>query len=134
MQLLKTLSEMHGAPGREEHVRAFIAGQVEKYCDEMRTDALGNLICVKRSSKADAKRVMIACHMDEIAFCVKAIDDDGFIRVQPLGGFDTRNLFARRMRIETRDGSVLFGNMNPAGKPIHVSSAEERSKVPEIYN
>lgn len=132
MELLKALSEMHGAPGREEHVRAFIASKVEGKCDEMRTDAMGNLICVRRSGKPDAKRVMIACHMDEIAFYVRAIDDDGFIRVQQLGGFDTRNLFARRVRIEARDGSEIFGNMNPGGKPIHVASAEDRKKIPEI--
>ncbi len=132
MELLKALSEMHGAPGREEHVRAFIASKVEGRCDEMRTDAMGNLICVKRSGKPDAKRVMIACHMDEIAFYVKVVDEDGFIRVQQLGGFDTRNLFARRVRIETRDGSEIFGNMNPAGRPVHVASPEDRKKIPEI--
>lgn len=132
MELLKALSEMHGAPGREEHVRAFIASKVEAYCDEMRTDAMGNLICVKRSGKADAQRLMLACHMDEIAFYAKVIDEDGFIRVQQLGGFDTRNLFARRVRIETRDGSEIFGNMNPGGRPVHVASPEDRKKIPEV--
>ena len=132
MELLKTLSEMHGAPGREEHVRAFIAQTVEGYCDEMRTDAMGNLICVKRCGRPDPKRVMIACHMDEIAFYVRMIDDEGFIRVQALGGFDTRNLFARRVRIETRSGDIIFGNMNPGGLPVHVASAEDRKKVPEV--
>lgn len=132
MELLKALSEMHGAPGREEHVRAFIASKVEGRCDEMRTDAMGNLICVKRSGKPDAKRVMIACHMDEIAFYAKMVDEDGFLRVQQLGGFDTRNLFARRVRIETRDGSLIFGNMNPSGRPVHVASPEDRKKIPEI--
>ena len=132
MKLLKALSEMHGAPGREEHVRSFIASQVEAHVDEMRTDAMGNLICIKRSGKADAKRVMLACHMDEIAFYVRMVDDDGFLRVQQLGGFDTRNLFARRVRIETRDGSEIIGNLNPGGRPVHIATPEDRKKVPEI--
>lgn len=132
MELLKALSEMHGAPGREEHVRDFIASKVEAHVDDMRTDAMGNLICIKRSGKNDAKRVMLACHMDEIAFYVRRIDDDGFIRVQQLGGFDTRNLFARRVRIETRNGDEIFGNMNPSGPPVHVASAEDRKKIPQI--
>lgn len=132
MELLKALSEMHGAPGREEHVRAYIAGKVEGKCDEMRTDAMGNLICIKRSGKADAQRVMLACHMDEIAFYVRSIDDKGFIRIHQLGGFDTRNLFARRVRIETRKGEEIFGNLNAAGPTVHIASPEDRKKVPEI--
>ena len=99
MELLKALSEMHGAPGREEHVRKFIAGKVEAHVDEMRTDAMGNLICLKKSGKKDAKRVMIACHMDEIAFYVRNIDEDGFIRVQPLGGFDEPDRAQREMSL-----------------------------------
>ena len=132
MELLKKLSEMHGAPGREENVRAFISKQVEAHVDEMRTDAMGNLICVKRSGREGAKRVMLACHMDEIAFYARMVDEDGFVRVQPLGGFDTRNLFARRVRLETRDGGEIFGNLNPGGRPVHIATPEDRKKVPEI--
>ncbi len=132
MELLKSLSEMHGAPGREEHVRSFIAQQVEQHVDEMRTDAMGNLICIKRSGRDDARRVMLACHMDEIAFYVRQIDEDGFVRVQALGGFDVRNLFARRVRIETRTGDEIFGNMNPGGRPVHIASPEDRKKIPEM--
>ncbi len=130
MELLKKLSELPGAPGREERVRDFILSEVEEHVDDWRVDNLGNLLCHKASSNPDAERVMLACHMDEIAFIVRYIDDKGFLRVQHLGGFDTRNLFARRVRVQTRDGEDLFGNMNPGGKPIHVASAEERKKIP----
>lgn len=132
MELLKILSEMHGAPGREEHVREFIRERAFDHVDEMRTDAMGNLICFKASGREGAKKVMIACHMDEIAFYVRAINDKGFIRVQQLGGFDTRNLFARRVRIETRDGEAIFGNMNPGGRPVHIATPEDRKKIPTI--
>lgn len=132
MKLLKTLSEMSGAPGREEHVRSFIETRVAKYCDEINTDVMGNLICVKKSKNPKAKKVMIACHMDEIAFYVRSIDAKGFLRIQQLGGFDTRNLFARRVKIETRDGRMFYGNLNPTTKPIHVANAEERKKIPTI--
>jgi endoglucanase len=140
MDLLKTLSELPGAPGREENVRDFIESQIKDLADEVRTDALGNLICrVKPSSGADnadkdgAQKVMLACHMDEIAFYVRKIDDNGFIRLQHLGGFDNRNLFARRVRIQTRDGQEIVGNLNPGGKPIHISDAEERKKIPKMH-
>ncbi|MBA2661524.1 MAG: M42 family metallopeptidase [Bradymonadaceae bacterium] len=134
MDLLKTLSELPGAPGREERVREFIDARVQGHADEISTDALGNLICRKRARKdvKDPKKVMIACHMDEIAFYVRQIDDKGFIRIHNLGGFDTRTLFARRVRIQTRDGRELFGNLNPSGRPIHLATEEERKKIPKI--
>ncbi len=134
MELLGKLSELPGAPGREERVREFIESRVGEVCDEIRTDVMGNLICRKGPSNGadDAERVMVACHMDEIAFYVRSIDDDGFIRVHNLGGFDTRNLFARRVRIETREGEEIIGNLNPGGKPVHIASKEDRKKIPEI--
>lgn len=132
MDLLKQLSEISGAPGREEHVRELIIRNVAGVCDSYRVDAMGNLICEKKSGQPNAERVMVACHMDEIAFYVRMIDENGFLRVQQLGGFDTRNLFARRVRVETRDGQEFIGNMNPSGKPIHVASPEDRKKIPTI--
>jgi endoglucanase len=134
MELLKQLSEMSGAPGREEHVRSFIRERVESECDEVRVDALGNLICRKAASEGveDPKTLMLACHMDEIAFYVSHVHDDGFIRIHPAGGFDPRNLFASRVEIETSDGETILGNLNPAGPPVHISSKDDREKVPEI--
>jgi tetrahedral aminopeptidase len=134
MQLLKTLSELPGAPGREERVRQFIEEQVKGLADEVRTDVMGNLICFKKADKSvkAPKKVMIACHMDEIAFYVRSIDEQGFIRLHNLGGFDTRNLFARTVRIQTRTGEEIFGNMNPGGRPIHIASEEDRKKIPKM--
>lgn len=136
MDLLKKLSELPGAPGREERVREFIKEQVQDLADEVHTDVMGNLICRKHptNGSADAERVMIACHMDEIAFYVRRVDDDGFVRIHNLGGFDTRNLFARRVRIETREGETIIGNLNPGGKPIHLASEKERKKIPKIHD
>lgn len=132
MELLKKLSEMPGAPGREELVREFITEQVKDHVDEMRVDAMGNLHCRKKAVGDDVQRVMLACHMDEIGFIVRHIDDEGFVRIQQLGGFDTRNLFASRVRIQTRDGKMIYGNLNPGGRPIHVAPPEERNKIPRI--
>ena len=132
MELLKKLSEMPGAPGREELVREFIIEQIKSHVDDYRVDAMGNLICHKKAKDPSAERVMLACHMDEIAFIVRHIDSKGFVRIQHLGGFDTRNLFARRVRVRTRDGKEIIGNLNPGGKPVHVASPEERKKIPTI--
>lgn len=132
MELLKRLSEAPGVPGREEQVRALIREELEDVVSELHEDALGNLIAIKHSDRADAKRVMLAAHMDEIGFYVRHIDDQGFLRVHNVGGFDTRNLFARQVMVHASSGERLIGVLNPGGKPVHIASAEERKKIPEM--
>lgn len=142
--LLKRLCETPGIPGREERVRELIRKEVRGLFDETSTDAMGSLICRRRPrvgkgrggpkarSHAGATRVMLACHMDEIGFYVKHIDDEGFIRLNPAGGFDTRNLFARRVKVCTRSHGDIPGVMNPGGRPVHIASEEDKKKVPEV--
>lgn len=151
IDLLRRLCETPGIPGREERVRDLIQQEVKGLFDEVRTDSLGNLICrrgprhgagkgagkgagrgAERRQDATPTRVMLGCHMDEIGFYVRHIDDEGFIRVNPAGGFDTRNLFARRVLVCTRDHGDLVAVMNPGGRPVHIASEEDKKKVPEI--
>lgn len=150
LDLLKRLCETPGVPGREERVRSLIESEVEGLFDEVTTDPMGSLLCKreprtgkkgkgggggggkkKGNDRGRATRVMLLCHMDEIGFYVSSIDKNGFIYVNPAGGFDTRNLFSRRVLVCT-DGGDFPGVMNPGGRPIHISSPEERTKVPEV--
>jgi len=160
MKLLEQLCTTPGVPGREHRVRALIEKQVKDLFDEVRTDAMGSLICTrhprprkkdKRGVAASAdhanhdnksksqtlpRRIMVAAHMDQIGFFVKHIDDKGFVRLTPVGGFDTRNLFARIVRIcpdLKNPKKDLIGVLNPATKPVHIASNEEKNKVPEIH-
>jgi putative aminopeptidase FrvX len=128
LELLKRLSEVAGIPGWEDRVRDLVLKELKGLVDDVYVDALGNVIAHK---KGKGKKVMLAAHMDEIGFYVKHVDDKGFLRVQNVGGFDTRNLFARQVTVHTSKGDLL-GLMNPASKPIHLSSPEERNKVPTL--
>jgi putative aminopeptidase FrvX len=92
LELLKHLSEVAGISGWEDRVRDLVTKELQGLVDDVRTDALGNVIAHK---KGKGKKVMIAAHMDEIGFYTKHVDDKCFLRVQNVGGFDTRNLFAR---------------------------------------
>lgn len=134
LELLKRLSEVSGIPGREERVTAIVRGELEGLVDELREDAMGNLIAFKRGSgqtKGSRRRVMLSAHMDEIGFMVSFVDEKGFLRVQPLGGFDLRNLFARSVTVCTATGD-LPGILNPAALPTHVADESERKKIPPI--
>lgn len=133
MEFLKRLTETPGVPGREERVRDLILAETKGLWDETRVDAMGNLICRKAPSgktKKAAVKVLVACHIDEIGFYVRAIDEQGRLRVQNVGGFDTRNLFARRVLVQGKKD--LLGVMNPVGRPIHIATEEEKKKIPEI--
>ena len=135
MELLKRLTETPGVPGREERVRDVIRAHTEGWWDELREDRIGNLIgtikAAREKNGLEERGVIIACHLDQIGFYVRYIDDDGFLRIQHAGGFDTRNLFARRVRVMTARGD-LVGILNPAIKPIHLATAKDRQKVPTI--
>lgn len=132
VNLFRRLCETPGVPGREERVRAVIAESVAGLFDEVRTDPMGSLICTRHGSGGeDGTRVMIAAHMDEIGFYVRHVDDKGFVWLNPAGGFDPRNLFSRRVLVCTDDGD-FEAVMNPGGKPVHISTPEDRKKVPEI--
>src|SRR4029079_4663193 len=82
------------------------------------------------SAGEPAPKVLLACHIDEIGFYVRSIDDMGRLRVQSVGVFDTRNLYARRVMVQGRRD--LLGVMNPSTKPIHIATEEEKKKNPEI--
>lgn len=132
------LSDLPGVPGQEDRVREFLLRELDGLADSVRVDAMGNVIAHRaahagkgKKKAADPERVMISAHMDEIGFLVRFVDDKGFLRLQALGGFDTRNLFARNVTVHTR-GGPLPGIMQPGGKPVHVASAEERKKIPEV--
>jgi endoglucanase len=69
---------------------------------------------------------MLAAHMDEIGFLVRYVEDKGFLRLHPVGGFDGRALFAQRVHVHTRDGA-LRGVLNAESKPTHLLGDEKPS-------
>ncbi|MFH1742634.1 MAG: M42 family peptidase, partial [bacterium] len=88
MQLLRELCEAPGVAGREERIREIVKKRAKRYVDDISLDSMGNLIALKKAKASKARkpqRVMLACHMDEIGFYVKHVDDKGYIRVVPLG-------------------------------------------------
>jgi len=134
IDLLRRLCETPGVPGHEHRIRDLIQAEIKGLFDEITVDPMGSLLCRRESrkppKKGDPQKVMLLCHMDEIGFLVSHVTDKGFVHVQPVGGFDARNLFSRRVLVSTDEGDFK-GVMNPGGKPIHISSPEERKKVPE---
>ncbi len=122
VDLLRHICELPGAPGYEQRVREFVIKEVSSLVDEISVDNMGNVIAVKKGKSP--KKVMVAAHMDEIGFMVNYIDDDGFLRFVPLGGFDPKTLSSQRVIVHGHED--VIGVMG--SKPIHIMSPEERSK------
>ena len=128
--LLKRLVEAPSISGSEKNVRDLIAKEIKPYVDEIKIDKIGNLIC--RKGKGSPK-IMIAAHMDELGFMVKQIDDKGFIKFETIGGWDTRIIPARKVKIYGSKGSVagVIGS-----KAAHLQEKEEKekpAKLKEMY-
>lgn len=126
IELLKDLCRIPGAPGFESAIRKYICKLIKPFTDDISIDSLGNVIAIKKG-KGKGK-LLFTAHMDEIGFIVQHIDDEGFVRFLPLGGFDPKTLSAQRVIIHGKED--VLGVMGT--KPIHLMTPEERNKAPLI--
>ena len=139
-ELLKELTQAWGVSGREKEVRAIIEREATPYADEMRTDALGSLIVLKKGN-GSGKRIMLSAHMDEIGLQVKKILPDGRIKVCRVGWVWTSALY--NDKVIFRNGTVgvvgcdcnIEDAKNDAGKlfiDIGCPSKEEAEKYVHV--
>jgi endoglucanase len=123
LPLLKAICEAPGVSGFERRIRELIIREVKSLADDVQVDNMGNVMAIRRGKSP--KRVMVGAHMDEIGFIVNHIDDKGFLRFLPLGGFDPKTLTAQRV--------IVHGRKDVLGvlgcKPIHIMKPEERKNV-----
>ena len=97
--LYKTLASAFGPSGREAGVRDVLTKLAKQYADEVWTDALGNLICHKKSSGSESSRkILLAAHMDSLGIVITFIDDNGFLRFAPVGGLFRGDLINIQVR------------------------------------
>jgi len=123
--LLKQLSEATGPSGREEPVRALIQSLWQPLVDELRTDALGNLIALQRGDGLEPRpAVLLAAHMDEVGLLVTGIER-GFLQVAAIGGADRRVLPGLEVIVHgRRDLPGVVGS-----RPPHVLREADRKQV-----
>ena len=123
---VRLLSETVGISGYETNVAEIISESFQEYCDEIKTDTLGNLVCFKKGKGKNS--IMLAAHMDEIGLMVKDIDKNGFIKFVSVGGIDERTLLCQEVLVHGK--KTLFGVIGT--KPPHIVSAKERKESIKI--
>ena len=126
LELLKELCRLDGVSGEEDRVRDCIRRYAEPYADQIRTDALGNLIVFKRGARPTEHKLMLAAHMDEVGVIVTHVTDEGFLKFDFVGGVDRRVAIGK---------PVVLGPDRVPGviglKAIHLVSREEEKKTPK---
>jgi len=132
---LKALSEAVGVSGDEGNVRALVLDTVPEHVDEVKVDALGNVLLLKRGTGRPSStgtgsrrlRVMLDAHMDEVGLMVVGHDSDGFLRVRTVGGIDSRLLPGAILQVGSERIPGVIGV-----KPIHLLRGDEGQKVSKI--
>lgn len=124
--LLSKLAPAHGAPGSESRIRRIFREEVR---GETSTDRTGNIIHVKKGT-ADAPRIMLTAHMDEVGFAVQAVTKRGMLKLAALGGWWNHTLPGSRVRILTGNGSEIIGVIG--ARPVHFLTEAERDKVMKL--
>lgn len=127
MDTIKELCALDGVSGCEDAVRSYIKEKATPYADEIRVDALGNLIVFKKGKKATGNTLLLAAHMDEVGLIVRSITEEGYLKFSCAGGIDRRVLLSKPVTVGPNRIPGLIGM-----KPIHLTTAEERKSIPEI--
>jgi putative aminopeptidase FrvX len=129
LTLLEALTQAKAISGNEKAATRVMKAALKDSADEISYDNLGSLIALKKG-EANEPVFMMAGHVDEIGFVVKSIDDQGFIRISPVGGWWGHVLLAQALCITTRQDKEIFGVVG--SKAPHGMPADVRAKVIEV--
>lgn len=127
LSFLRELILTPSPSGYEKPIQNVVRAWAGKYADEVRTDRHGNVIAVR--NPGGQPRIMLAGHCDQIALMVQHVDDNGFLYVQPIGGWDMQILLGQNLTVWAREGP-LHGVVGR--KATHLLTNEERNKVPQF--
>ena len=125
--LLEKLCNATAVSGDEYEVRQIVLDEVKDLADQVKVDALGNVLVTKFGRAEKRVRVMLAAHMDEIGFMIVKKHDDNLFQFECVGGIDVRQIPGK---------SVLVGRDHLPGvigaKPIHMTTSSERKGKIEL--
>ena len=127
LDTVKKLCALSGVSGWEDEVRDYILERALPWADETETDAMGNLYIFKKGAVTPPSPVMVCAHMDEVGLIITAIDDEGYLKFDFVGGVDRRVVLGKRVFIGPDAVPGVIGL-----KAIHLTEADERTSVPKL--
>ena len=118
-ELIKKLVELVGPSGFEAQVRKLIQAEIQGLADDVRVDAMGNLIARKGQKAPDGQRLMFSAHMDEIGVMATHIDENGFVRFTTIGGVRPHTCYGSRVRFVSGVGGMIGGERTEFPEKVH---------------
>ncbi len=126
---LERLVAARGGPGGEYQVATVFESLIETHVDDIRWDAMGNVIATSTGSDPDAEEVMLAAHTDELALLIDGITDDGFCSFAMLGGHYRGYLLGQHVRVGPDAVPGVIG-----AKPRHFMTDDEKDTLAETLH
>lgn len=127
--MLSKLSKAFGPSGCEDEVLSIIKTEMNKYCDEIYEDNIGNLICHKKGIKVDDKSIMLTAHVDEVGFIISYVTNEGYFKFQTVGGIDPNVLISKKIVIGDNRVCGVIGT-----KPVHQNqSGNSNLNISDLY-
>jgi len=130
--LFEQICAIHAVSGREDTITAFIRDYTRPLVDEVSVDNLGNVVGILKGSQHPDYRLMLQAHMDELGLIVRNITEDGFLRIERVGGIPEKSLLGQRVDVLTDDGHLIPGYVGT--KSHHITSPDEKYKVPGVHD
>ena len=127
LQLLERLCNVIAVSGDEGAVRRIVLEEIKPYADEVKVDAIGNVLATKSGTGRKRARLMLDAHMDEVGFMIVAEEGKGIYRFENVGGIDLRHLVGKQVFVGRDRAPGVIG-----GKPVHLMSAEEKTKKVDL--
>lgn len=127
LKLLEKLCNVIAISGDESEVRKIVLQEIKPYADEVKVDALGNVLVTRMAAKTGRgrkrTRVMLDAHMDEVGFMIVDDDGEGLYRFETVGGIDVRCLVGKQVYVGRDRLPAVIG-----AKPVHLMSGDEYTK------
>lgn len=124
IKLLERLCSAVSVSGDENEVRSIVIDEVKSHADEVKVDALGNVLVTKRGRAARRLKVMLDAHIDEVGFMLVADSGEGLFEFRIIGGIDPRSLAGKQVVVGKDHCPGVIG-----ARPIHLTTADERKKA-----
>ena len=127
IRLLEKLCNALSVSGDETEVRRIVRSELENFVDEIRVDALGNLLAIQHAGSSRALRVLLAAHMDEVGLMIVGGEGPGIFRFDKIGGIKVNELVGKQVIVGKEHKPAVIGC-----RPIHLQTPDDYKKVIEL--
>lgn len=131
-QRVKELTELQGTSGFEHDIRNYMEEKMTPLVDEIQQDRLGGIFGIRHHQAADAPKIMVAAHMDEVGFMLTQIHDNGLFSITPLGGWNPYVVSGQRFTLKTNQGNYPCISSSVPPHLLRGTSGQQQVNVTDI--